>query len=371
MKIVQLCPYAMDRPGGVQRHVRDLSTWLTAQGHETRIVAPPEPGRQAARTGALTELGRSRSLSVHGTAFELAYAGPGAVRRVARDLRDWGADVVHMHTPWTPLLVWQVWRALRLPTVTTIHATLPSIDSPALVDRYIRWAARYFLTRTQATILPSEAPLPLIARLAPGTRALVLPPAVDLSDWRALDTPRPGRTGLSLFFLGRLEARKGVADLLAAWDRIATTLPQATLTIAGDGALRDMVATSTTPRLSLVGRPDDAAARSLMARADIFLAPAAYGESFGIVLTEAMSAGAVPIAAANAGYASVMTGDGASLLVPPGDSAALADRILSLAADFAERTRLRDWGRAHAAQFDIANVGPEYLETYDRVAAWS
>lgn len=365
MKIVQLCPYAMDRPGGVQRHVRDLGIWLTAQGHETRIVAPPAPGRNAVRNGTLTELGRSHAISVHGTAFELAYAGPGAVRRVARDLRDWGSCLVHMHTPWTPLLVWQVWRALRLPTVATIHATLPGIDSPALVDRYIRWAARYFLTRTQATILPSEAPLPLIAQLAPGTRASVLPPAVNLSDWSALDEPRASRERVSLLFLGRLEARKGVACLLAAWDRIVDTLPQATLTIAGDGDLRDMVTASTAPRLHFVRHPNDAAARSLMAQADIFLAPAAYGESFGIVLAEAMSAGAVPIAAANPGYASVMTGDGASLLAQPGDSAALANRIRSLATDPAKRKRLRDWGRAHATQFDIARVGPGYLEIYE------
>ncbi len=368
MKIVQLCPYAMDRPGGVQRHVRDLATWLTAQGHETRIVAPPAPGAAPRHTGNLTEIGRARAITLHGTAFEVSFAAPWHIARAARDLRNWGADVVHIHTPWTPLLVWQLWRALDLPTVTTVHATLPRIDGKGLHDRYIHRAARHFMTRSSAVITPSAAPLALLRQLAPGTPVRVLPPAVDLADWQAARHPlRPGNT-VQMVFLGRLEARKGVAVLLDAWRRIGPGHPQLDLTIAGDGALRSAVEAAIrgdrTGRLHYVERPDDAAARRLVAGADLFLAPAPYGESFGIVLAEAMAAGAVPIAAANDGYASVLTGPGVEALVAPGNAEALADKIVMLARDPGKRHALRDWGEVHARQFGISTAGPAYLELY-------
>ena len=202
--------------------------------------------------------------------------------------------------------------------------------------------------------------------LVPGTNAHVLPPAIDLSGWRAADGPRdPARA--SLLFLGRLEARKGVTDLLTAWTQVADRLPQADLTIAGDGPLLAQVKACRAPRLRYVPRPDDAAAKALFGAADLFLAPAAYGESFGIVLTEAMSAGAVPIAAANPGYASVMTGPGADLLITPGDAAALATKIVALVENPGLRQDMRAWGRSRAIEFDISTLGPQYERLFRQV----
>ncbi len=367
MKIVQLSPYAMSRPGGVQRHVRDLAAWLQAQGHETRIVAPPAPGDRPRPHDQVTEIGRARSMAMHGTSFEFSLCTPWSARRLARELRGWGADLVHMHTPWTPLTVGLMWRALRLPTVTTIHATLPDLAGRTLGDRYIRRAARFFLRRSQAVVTPSEAPLPLLRELVPSLDLKVLPPAIDLSDWRAARHPRPAGAPLRLAFLGRLEARKGVEVALETWRILSPRLPGATLTIAGDGALRGAVeAAAARPgsRFTYAGRLDDTDARRLLAGADLFLAPAPFGESFGIVLAEAMAAGAVPVAAANPGYASVMTGPGAELLVRPGDATALAAKVEELAANPEKITEYRDWAITHADHFDIAQAGPRYLELY-------
>lgn len=361
MKIVQLCPYAMARPGGVQRHVRDLSAWLTANGHDTRIVAPPAPGAAPRHAGALIEVGTSRSFGAHGTGFELSRVGPGALLSVVAELREWGADLVHMHTPWTPMLVWQLWRRLRLPTVTTIHATLPGDDGTGLIDRYIRFAARRFLRRSAAVVVPSQAPVPMLTRLHPGLTPHILPPCVDLSAWRA--QPRGDAPGLHLVCLGRLEPRKGVDILLRAWPRIAAALPEARLTIAGDGPLRAQVEAATSQRLHYAGRPEDSAARALLASADILAAPAPYGESYGLVLAEAMAAGAVPVAAANAGYAEILQGED-DLLVPPGDAEALAARIIDLAGDPGALTARRDAMRARAMGSDVTQAGPKYAALY-------
>ncbi len=366
MRIVQLSPYAMERPGGVQAHVRDLAAWLRAQGHETRILCPPAAGGRAGSGGGVTRLGRSRMLGAHGTEFEIAAASPRAVRAAARELRDWGAEIVHMHTPWTPLLVWQMWRALDLPTVATVHATLPAPDSRGATDRYIRWAARRILPRCASLVVPSEAPLEMLRRVLPGARPEVLAPAIDLAPWRAAAAPRaPG--ALRLLFLGRLEPRKGVDVLLRAWPRIADALPDARLTLAGDGPLRAAAEAAAGPRLVLAGRPGDAAARRLVAQADLLLAPAPYGESFGLVLAEALAAGTLPVAAANAGYASVLTGPGAALLVAPGDPQALAERVIALGRDAGARAALLDWAAARAREVDVAAQGPGYLGLYRRV----
>lgn len=368
MRIVQLVPYDMDRPGGVQRHVRDLAHWLTCQGHVTRIVCPPAPGGRAGTQGDITRIGRARMLGAHGTRFEISWAAPREIRALAADLQYWGADLVHAHTPWTPMIAAQVMRALRLPVVATVHATLPRPDAAGLTDRYIRRAARRILPRCAEIVTPSSAPQAMLRALLPNLRPVILPPAIDLAPWAAASAPRdPG--ALSLVCLGRLEPRKGVGVLLDAWPRIAAALPDAHLTIAGDGPLRAQVAAAPGPRLTHAARPTDAEARALVGHADILLAPAPYGESFGLILAEALAAGALPVAAANPGYASVLTGAFADLLALPGDPGALADTVIALGSDAARRADLRALAPAHAASFDIAAQGPAYLDLYRRALA--
>ncbi|WP_425050414.1 glycosyltransferase family 4 protein [Psychromarinibacter sp. S121] len=364
MRIVQLCPYDMRRPGGVQRHVRDLSRWLTAQGHETRILCPPPPGAAPGTDQGITTLGHSRLIGAHGTEFELSFAGPRALAAAVKDLRAWGAEVVHMHTPWTPFLTSQLWSRLRLPTLATVHATLPAPNAKGKTDRFIRSAATRILPGCEAIVVPSPAPLDMLARVLPDLHPQILPPAIDLSDWTAAARPRdPGR--LDLAFLGRLEPRKGLDIALAAWPRISRALPHATLTIAGDGPLRAKAQAAQSDRVTVIGRPEDDAARALLGRSHMLLAPAPYGESFGLILLEAMAAGCLPVAAANAGYASVLTGPGAELLVPPNDPAALADKVIALAK---APDTLKGWATAEAARFDVTQVGPDYLKVYRSLA---
>ena len=374
MKIVQICPYDMTRPGGVQSHVRDLSRWLRQEGHAVRVVAPYPPTGVAG--GEATCCGRARMVSMFGTRFEVSLAGRHEVRKLAAGLHEWGAEVVHLHTPWTPLMAWQIWRRLHLPTVTTFHATLPAANAGGLSGRALHAVAGYFMKRSQAVVVPSEAPLAHLRPQERGITAHVLPPAVNLAPWREAGSGQgqrmPGR--LEVGFLGRFEARKGLHVLLKAWPLIAAQVPNAYLTIAGGGPLlpsvREAMAGIHGDRIRLVETPDDATARQLVAGWDIFVAPAPYGESFGLVLLEAMAAGALPVAAANAGYTGVLEhAEGASLLVPPEDAEALARRIAELAATPDQRAALSRWSAARARDLDLPATGRRLVEIYREALA--
>lgn len=363
MRIVHVSPYPMARPGGVQSNIRDLCGWLAEAGHEVRIVAPDA---EAGGNAGLRPLGRAREVVIHGTGFEFSFAGPLALRRAARDLRDWGADILHLHTPWTPMMPFQLWRAMKRPAVATFHATLPETDAPGLEEKFIWRAARYFHARLDGLIVPSAAPQAQWAKLGLDPLPQILPPTIDLADWRAGDRGTARRPGpFRVAYLGRFEARKGVDVLLAAWNRRPEALRDAELVLAGRGTLPGPLPDGA----RLVESPDRAEAVSLIADADVSVAPAGYGESFGLVLIEAMAAGTLPVAAANAGYSTVMTGQGTQALFPPGDADALAAKLAELARAPEVLAQLTDWGRAHAMEFDVRRVGPRYTALYERVLA--
>lgn len=361
MKIVQVCPYAMGRPGGVQTHVRDLSNWLRAQGHKVTVIAPDDGHTE----DGLYPLGGFRQMSLHGTQFEVARANRRELRQCSQAMHKWGADMVHLHTPWTPMLAWQVWRALRLPSVGTFHATLPEAAGFDPFASFLRGAAGYFSKRLQGISVPSEAPQSQwVANGFPAPN--IIAPAINLSTWRGAG--RSEAPGMSLVYLGRLEDRKGLHVLLDAWSLVAPMMPSAHLTIAGggpiEGTLRARIQAENLSNVTMRPPPSNADAQNLVASADFFVAPALDGESFGLVLIEAMAAGTLPIAAANAGFSTVMTGEGRALLTPPGDSNALAEKILLLATNPTMRHPLQRWADARAANFDITMVGPKVEALY-------
>ncbi|MCP4819139.1 MAG: glycosyltransferase family 4 protein [Shimia sp.] len=363
MKILQLTPYAMNRPGGVQTHIRDLSIWLRGRGHEVRIVAPPGDG-PTPDDQDLYELGSVRNIAVHGTKFELTRAGRSELKDCVADLRAWGAEIAHLHTPWTPMLPLQVWRALGVPGVATFHATLPDKGGFDPLAWGLRRSAHWFTKRLKGIVVPSNGPLDQWADNGVSPLPGVLPPAVDLSQWRAARNASHPTKVFTAVCMGRLEDRKGVSTLLAAWKTVESQRSDARLIIAGDGprkpALLQQVKDLGLTNVSFQPPPNDTAARALIAGADIFVAPAHHGESFGLVLIEAMAAGALPVAAANSGYSTVLTGPGNDLLVPPADVAALANKILTLASQPALQARLHRWAKGHASIYDIRHLGPAY-----------
>ncbi len=360
MKILQLSPYSMSRPGGVQTHIRSLSTWLENHGHEVRIIAPPGD----TDLSNLKTMGQCRSITMHGTGFEITRAKRTELRHCVEELRHWGADIAHLHTPWTPMLPWQIWRKLGVPGVATFHATLPKSHRFDPMTWALQRSAHYYNRRLKGVVVPSDSALAQWKAISAAPLPRVLPPAIDLSAWRAAKEITPKSDGFDVVYLGRLEERKGVAVLLQAWSEIQAARPDAKLTIAGSGTeephLRQMVQDLALSGVAFRPAPTDAEAPALVAQADILAAPALHGESFGLILIEAMAAGTLPVAAANSGFSTVMTGPGTELLVPPGDTAALARKLLDLATHPAKMTRLRRWAKGHAEVYDVRTLGAVY-----------
>lgn len=380
MRIVQVCPYDPDRHGGVQRNMHALAAALAARGHQTLIVAPGAP--ESSRDG-VWRLGAMRSIRFAGTRFEVTWAAEHELENTLHLLRAWQPDVVHFHTPWDPLMPWQLFRRLDMARVATFHDTPPPGFTGLALRNLFKGLSRYLLSRLDGAIAVSAAPMAHLRPGSSGVKPVVLPPVTDLSAFFELGNQRvAGVTdeGPSILFLGRLEPRKGVQVLLEAASLLSSGavalpdgLPQPRFVVAGDGDQRDQVLAAQERLgpgwIDFVPSPSSEEHLKLLGRATLAVSPALYGESFGIVLAEALASGTPVIGADNPGYRTVLTGKGASLLVAAGDGEALARRIAGLLAAPGERDALAQWGRLHARQFDVSERVGDFEDFYARAVA--
>ncbi len=375
MRVVQVCPYDPDRHGGVQRNVHALDQALRARGHETLIIAP---GTSAEPRAGVWRLGGMRSVAFAGTRFEVTWAGAPDIRRMTGALRAWAPDVVHFHTPWDPLMPWQLFRKLDMPRVATFHDTPPPGLTGAVLRTLFKQMSRYLLGELDGAIAVSAAPLGHLRPGARGVKPVVLPPVTDLSAFFAVEKQRA--VPPSILFLGRLEPRKGVSVLLEAAQCLArgeVPLPAGIAAprfiVAGDGdqlaAVQEAERSLGSRWITHVPSPDAAGQLALLREATLAVSPALYGESFGIVLAEALASGTPVIGADNAGYRTVLTGPGERLLVPAGDALALARRMSELLSDAALMDQLSVWGRGHARQYDVAERVADFEAVYREAIA--
>jgi phosphatidyl-myo-inositol alpha-mannosyltransferase len=372
MNIVQISPYSLGRNGGVQTHVRDLAAEFRRQGHNVLCICP---GQTAGLPDGCHGVGRMRSISFAGTHFELSLATSAELSDLDRMLADFRPDIMHYHTMWVPMLPWQIFRRSRYPSIATFHDTTSSDATGAVLRAIFRPLSRYLLSRLDGALTVSPAPL---AHLRPGRHGVVpavIPPAMNLERYFAVSKPKHNEIPVVLF-VGRLEPRKGITVLLEAWHKVVAAAGGARsphLIVAGSGECAPLVAQAIqqlgADAISHREAPDDQTLRELLAMATIAVSPAIYGESFGIILVEALTTGTPVIGAANAGYVHVLTGKGCDLLVPPGDADALAARIMELIADPRQCRELGAWGREHAVQFDVRQCLPRFLSAYQQAIA--
>lgn len=368
MRIAQVCPYDYYQPGGVQIHIRDLSAGLRELGHDVTVIAPGSAHSKPSDPNVV-HIGTCRGVNFNKTHFEISIARGDEKRRLDTLFAPGQFDVIHFHTIWTPLIPFQILRRAHCATVATFHDTPPDTFAGAVTRWMFRGMSWYLLRRLDAAIAVSAAPARHLVR-APGKKLHFLPPCTDFSrfteDHAPLTQYRDGR--VNILFLGRLEARKGILELLRAYERLQRDETPIRLIVAGEGELmpevRRFVRNRKLEAVELVGAVDDATKLRLFATCDLFCSPALYGESFGIVLVEAMASGKPVVAAANRGYASIMQGDAAPFLTRPGDIGDLYEKLRTLIENSELRSAMGDWGRRTAPQYDCRAVAPKYLDVF-------
>lgn len=366
MRIGIVCPYSLAVPGGVQAHVLGLAKGLRGFGHQVEVLAPATAGNSLPEF--VTPAGRAVGVPYNGSVAPLAF-GPVAVNRARRWLRDHNFDVLHLHEPDSPSLSLIVLALADRPVVATFH--FATARSWALA------AAHGLLQPTMEKITARIAVSPLARRVQVeclGGDAVEIPNGVDVSHFaRAQPLPGYPRTGGTVGFVGRFgEPRKGMPVLLAALRTVARTRPDLRLLVVGHGdaaALRRAAGPALASRIRVLGALGDEGKAAVLASVDVLCVPAIGGESFGIVLSEAMAAGTPVVASDIDAFRLVLDGGQAGVLVPAGSPAALSVALDDLCGDPERRAALAAAGRARAAMWDWPVVARRVLQVYETAVA--
>ena len=342
MRIGLVCPYSFDVPGGVQNHVLGLAAALRDRGHDVSVLAPGD-----APASHVVSVGRAVPLPYKGAVGRVTF-GPTTAARVGRWLDDGDFDVVHVHEPLTPSASLLAVRAAQVPVVATFHTAQ---DRPRALAASAN-LLRPWLGRIDAHVAVSETASRTVRRYLP-VHPEVSPNGLDVASYDG-DRLRDGRT---LLFLGRLdERRKGLAELLDAWPAIRAGRPDARLLVAGPGRPQ-----AAQPNVEYLGELSEDQKRTVLRNADVVVAPNTHGESFGLVLAEAMAAGTTVLARSLPAFRDVLAAGLHGSLFTTHD---LAEKAVALLADPVARERLAASARAAVAEYDWNVVTPSVEDLY-------
>ncbi|MFP5308274.1 MAG: glycosyltransferase family 4 protein [Actinomycetes bacterium] len=373
MRVAIVSPYDLDVPGGVQAHVVALAEALRAGGDTVTTLAPgssPPPGVPRG-AGGHVPLGGSVRVRFNGSVAPVALFPP-AARRTVRALARLAPDVVHVHEPAVPWVGLAAATRSPAPAVGTFHAWSDDDRLYRLARPLLRRVAGGLADRI--AVSPAAAEYHARALGVPQRSFTVVPNGVDVGRFAGaspLSGLRERGDGAILLFVGRLEERKGLEHLVRAFPILKTTRPDLRLVVVGEGPERDRVQALLPPALRVdvdfLGRVETDDLPALYAACDVFVAPSLGGESFGIVLIEAMAAGAPVVASDIPGYASVVTDGVTGRLVPPGDARALAAALDTLLANPSLRRALADEARARVDAYDWPAVAARVRARYEAV----
>ncbi len=342
--VALVCPYSLDTPGGVQHQVLALERALTRLDHRVTVLAPGPTGG----------LGQTIPIPVNGSIARMA-PHPAGAYRTRRALHRNRFDVIHLHEPLAPSVTIPALLLHCAPTVATFHAA-----GERTPYRWFGAPARRLARRIDASVAVSEAAAELVHRRL-GMSCTVLYNGIDLE--RFEPGRRDGRSR-SVLFLGRHEKRKGLDVLLEA---MAELPEDVSLLIGGTGPdsarLRDRYRGD--PRVVWLGHVSEATKLELLHRSSVFCAPSHHGESFGVVLLEAMAAGLPVVASDLPGYRELSNNATAAMLVPPGDPAALAHELNRVLSDDHLADSLRTAGLHQARRFSLDGLAERYIEIYE------
>lgn len=366
MKIGLVSPYNMFKGGGVQECVLALQSELLRRGHKAIIITPQPRDYDGEPRENMIFLGGSTDFRspFHTTAQVSVTAN---LDRVDEVLAREKFDLLHFHEPWVPIVSRQILSRSDTINVATFHAKLPDNVMSRTIERVIAPYTKSILKYLDALTAVSEPAADWVSQLTDEPITLI-PNGVDLHKYKPGRQPKTQYP--TIFYVGRLEKRKGVMCLLEAFQRLQEHMPDVHLLIAGEGPdrekLQDFVEMEAVENVEFLGYISEADKIHYLQTCDLFCSPALYGESFGIVLVEAIACGIPTVAGANPGYQSVLTGRGSLGLVNPKDTEDFARRLELLLTDETIRASWKKWAKEYIGQYDYANIVDYYEKIYQR-----
>jgi phosphatidylinositol alpha-mannosyltransferase len=361
MRIGLVSPYPWDVPGGVVAHIADLAEALIERGHEVQVISPVDD-EDAVLPSYVTRAGRSVPIPYNGSVSRLLL-GPVSQARLRRWLHDGDFDVLHVHSPETFSLSLLAMGNARGPIVATFHASSPRSRILALLQTPLQ----VYLERLSGRIAVSPAARKTIVEHLGGD-AVVVPNGVKVARYAGAQ-PLPGwpKPGGSLGFVGRIdEPRKGLRLLFEAVPILQRDFPDLEVLVAGPGEVDEV------PRgVTLLGRISDEDKARALASVDAFVAPNLGGESFGIILLEAMAAGTPIVASDLDPFARVLDDGALGVLTKTGDPHSLAAGCAELLHHPDRREELRAAGSRAVLRYDWSVVSGEVLRVYETAIAAS
>lgn len=360
LRIGIVCPYSWDVPGGVQNHVRDLAEFLISNGHHVEVLAPTTESVDLPEY--VVSAGRAISIPYNGAVARILF-GVVANNRVRSWIHEGNFDLMHLHEPAIPSLSLLACWAGEGAMVGTFHAAAKYQKAIVAIGPILEPV----IEKLSARIAVSEsARLTLTAHLE--TDAIVIPNGIYADNYRD-GAPRAAWQGNTIGFLGRFEEdRKGLPVLLQALPIISRLIPNIRVLIAGPGDSQEVlekVDPQLRHRVEFLGKISEADKADFLASVSLYIAPNTGGESFGIILAEAMAGGAAVVASDIPAFADVLGNGQYGALFESENSENLANVIIDLLRDDAKRKDLAAAGAVHAQRFDWSQVGEEIFEVYE------
>lgn len=365
MKIGLICPYNLFKGGGVQECVLALQAGLNQLGYKVKIITPLPFDHKTQTLKDVIFIGRAADVKspFHTTAQLSVSLDTHAIDDV---LKQEQFDILHFHEPWVPLVSLQILSRSHSKNIATFHAKLPESAMSKTIEKVITPYTRSVIKYLDSLTAVSEAAAEYVHSLTDKT-VHIIPNGINLDDYRHKNTA----TNNTLLYIGRLERRKGVKYLLKAFALVADKDQAVRLIIAGDGPdrtkLEAYVKEKTIPRVEFRGFVSQPEKLKLLSHARLFVSPALFGESFGIVLLEAMAAGVPIVAGNNPGYSGVLRGTGELSIVNPKDTEEFARRLSVMLHDEALRGVWRNWASQYVKQFSYKQIVDKYEDLYKQL----
>ena len=363
MRVGLVCPYSLDVPGGVQNHVKDLAEALIERGLDVSVLAPTE---SADLPPYVVSAGRTVAVHYNGAVARMSF-GPVAAARARRWLREGDFDVLHLHEPATPSLSLLALWAATCPVVATYHSANDRSRALSASAAILRPS----LEKINARIAVSEYSRGMqVSHI--GGEPVVIPNGLFVDRFASAE-PRPEWCGTqgTVAFVGRLgEPRKGFPLLARAFGQVAADRPGVRLIVVGGGDIdeaRALLPAAVRDQVHFLGAASDADKAAALRTTDVYVAPNTGLESFGIILVEAMAAGATVLASDIPAFRRVLDGGECGELFVNEDVDDLARHLSGLLDDPARRAALDDAARVAVRRYDWSSVAGAVLRVYETV----